>query len=628
MYKDNLFKLIRKEKVVLWAGAGFSLYAGYPSGKQLTEILFENLSEEEKQEVSKDLPLPDLAEKIYRLRLNKKNAIFQVLRDTILYHTPLSTEYHDKLATIPHFKTIITTNYDHLFEKAYGSTGQVLILPKDLPYLDDKKVHIFKAHGDFSAPDSIIITNSDYNHFFDKKTENDVYWTAIKNKFLSKNILFLGYNLSDPNVSVIFDKVSDALGEHMQEAFLVAPNLPVEKVDELSSKGIFYINSKGEDFIEELLENIKENIVEDFDKGYCSAETFRKIVSNNDLVADLKGEVNSFKLAALSGKDGKFEGNIDFTVENDNNFIGELKDFIAGKTFGEFEIPENKLIKTRFSVRGLKLLGAKEGIILKLRSLPKRETKFEIVFDDGFGLDDVPVKIFGSPHGIQIEGSYKNLSFWLKLDPTNKPDGKIDFKFTHKDVYSKTKDEIGIHTLLKNIASGQSFTIHHESGLNFSKAFPIQEELLSNATQLLGYFEKLKTIELNYNIRFVDIHSVEIGKESYELILVILSAIKDQSITYHYEGDLVGEILDLSDRSLEMIAVLNLEDQSFFVHDQSEEVVMLHGKEIKLGYKNIEVLNAYVSNLDALRDKTESLGKVGSKIQKIKIYYTKEPVIQ
>ena len=188
MFKDNLFKLIRKEKVVLWAGAGFSLYAGYPSGKQLTEILFENLSEEEKQEVSKDLSLPDLAEKIYRLRLNKKNAIFQVLRDTILYHTPLSTEYHDKLATIPHFKTIITTNYDPLFEKAYGSTGQVFILPKDLPYLDDKKVHIFKAHGDFSVPDSIIITNSDYNHFFEKKTENDVYWTAIKNKFLSKRV--------------------------------------------------------------------------------------------------------------------------------------------------------------------------------------------------------------------------------------------------------------------------------------------------------------------------------------------------------------------------------------------------------------------------------------------------------
>ncbi|KJS07662.1 MAG: hypothetical protein VR77_00280 [Flavobacteriales bacterium BRH_c54] len=80
MYKDNLFNLIRKEEVIIVAGAGLSIYAGFPSGKELAEIIYNGLSEAEKKEVNENLLLPDLAEEFYRIKGNNKNALITLLK--------------------------------------------------------------------------------------------------------------------------------------------------------------------------------------------------------------------------------------------------------------------------------------------------------------------------------------------------------------------------------------------------------------------------------------------------------------------------------------------------------------------------------------------------------------------
>src|SRR5690606_33739176 len=109
--KENLFELIRKEEVIIWAGAGVSLYAGYPSGKKLAEILVKNLTSKEKEGIDTNVPLPDLAEEFYRLKGSNKNSLLQILNETFLKKAE-SKETHERLAIIPHFKTLITTNYD------------------------------------------------------------------------------------------------------------------------------------------------------------------------------------------------------------------------------------------------------------------------------------------------------------------------------------------------------------------------------------------------------------------------------------------------------------------------------------------------------------------------------------
>lgn len=44
MQLEKIFELVRKEDVVFWIGSGFSLYAGYPTGKQLANTIHQSLT--------------------------------------------------------------------------------------------------------------------------------------------------------------------------------------------------------------------------------------------------------------------------------------------------------------------------------------------------------------------------------------------------------------------------------------------------------------------------------------------------------------------------------------------------------------------------------------------------------
>ena len=50
---DSLCQLIRDEKVLLWVGSGFSKYAGYPTGRELSPILLSSLGK-----LPSDAPIP------------------------------------------------------------------------------------------------------------------------------------------------------------------------------------------------------------------------------------------------------------------------------------------------------------------------------------------------------------------------------------------------------------------------------------------------------------------------------------------------------------------------------------------------------------------------------------------
>ena len=115
MSKQRIFELIRKEEAALFVGAGMSLYAGYPSGAKLAEILFNNLTSDLQEQVDFTTNLPKLAEDIYYLKGGNKNYLIENLKNEF-QKEPISNETHQLLAKIPQIKTIITTNYDTLFE--------------------------------------------------------------------------------------------------------------------------------------------------------------------------------------------------------------------------------------------------------------------------------------------------------------------------------------------------------------------------------------------------------------------------------------------------------------------------------------------------------------------------------
>jgi NAD-dependent SIR2 family protein deacetylase len=220
MSKESLFKHIRSEDVVLWVGAGFSGYAGYPVGNALRDQIAAVLQPEERKLVDPNLSLADLAEEFVRLKNGSKNELIRLVR-TIYSKDPVSTKDHQALAAIPHIKTIITTNYDPLLERVYGERGNLILRESDISLLDKQKVNIIKIHGDLSDTESIVLTKSDYADFY-RQDWSSPFWAYLATLMASRVVLFIGYGLEDPNIIAMFEHISKHLKRMRKEAYFVA----------------------------------------------------------------------------------------------------------------------------------------------------------------------------------------------------------------------------------------------------------------------------------------------------------------------------------------------------------------------------------------------------------------------
>lgn len=597
---ENLFELIRKENVVIWAGVGLSLYAGYPSGKQLVNFLYNTLSITEKREIDKSLTLPDFAETYYRIKEHDMSSIIHALNKIFTETPPKSIEHHKKLATIPHFKTIITTNYDQLFEKAYGQKGQVAFLSKQIPGLKKSNVSILKVHGDLSEPETIIIKSSDYEHFFETGSENDIFWTKVKEQIAGNSILFLGYNLEDINARVLFNRITKALGKFRNPCYLIAPNFSISKKNDLKKSKIIYIDTTAEIFIVELIENIKSNIYSDYNKKWISVETLKDFIITYKVHPDLKIEGNDLKLVSLraASKGVRTQGN--FTIKLDKDQLDRFKSFVSGETLGEFEFIGKNIVNLEFDVGGINWPIFKEEGKLVIKSRPLKELQVDVRFKDGFEVYDVPVKIYISKSQAKIEIDLISASLEVTFKPSSKIKSDINFLFKHHPQYSKVKDEIKLFTILKKLTDGEEITVFWDFGkkkrtFRPSKAVKFHKTFSS----LLQYFENLHLIERHYHLQFSGITQDSLTEESYHTVNLIISAIKKIPTPIKNEITRI-ELNDYSPEVLQELKKQNIDQKPLMACLGEKEIISLHDQTIDLGYKHIEFKKPRIENIDAI----------------------------
>ncbi len=110
---------------------------------------------------------------------------------------------------------VITTNYDEFFETVFGDykafVGQNELLFSNIQGIAE----IYKIHGSVTEPDSIVITDEDYQHFYEKSK----YLAAkLMTIFMEYPIIFLGYSITDPNIrSILSDIVSCLPDNHFDK---------------------------------------------------------------------------------------------------------------------------------------------------------------------------------------------------------------------------------------------------------------------------------------------------------------------------------------------------------------------------------------------------------------------------
>lgn len=225
MIDENLKKAIRDNKLVLFIGAGASTPLNYPSWQNLVSEILDFLNSNFSD--TSDLNFPNLKRSLLdgsRSPLEILNKIEQDSKSGDQYKTKakeyvyevfnnlntennLDSSIHKLLWELS--SKIITTNYDQIIEHNKPADPEIDIFGNENSFMalkaqkDDSKF-LYKIHGDFKNPETIILFESDYKLIYSNNNANN---DALGDFFKNKTFLFLGFSLSDPFVNNLFTKI-------------------------------------------------------------------------------------------------------------------------------------------------------------------------------------------------------------------------------------------------------------------------------------------------------------------------------------------------------------------------------------------------------------------------------------
>lgn len=363
---DRIFKFIQKGKLTLFVGAGFSIKAGAPSVSTLKDAFINEFPLEERGGL-KTKGLDEITEQyVHQCCNDSRNEMNTILEKEFSFKRgDLSDQ--ELLAKIPHIKHVFTTNYDSLLEDTYGSRCQVIRHGKDAPYIDERKVTVFKIHGDFEAKDDIIITQSDYKQFVNGAPDKYL-WKMLETEFLTKNFLFLGYSLNDSNVLNSLLDVEKNVSKNHREHFILVPDMMPSEVDRLKKHGVEFVQGTAEEFLTALFKHLEQNAKGDLEQDIQTKENIEFFKQHN-------------MTPTISHGDGK---NRILGVQSlDGNPLASKCHFMLPEKYA------NQLSKIDFE---------KQGIITKPGDLPHLEIPASEIKDFDYSIGGIR---FASGEGLQ-----------------------------------------------------------------------------------------------------------------------------------------------------------------------------------------------------------------------------------
>ena len=105
---------------------------------------------------------------------------------------------------------VITTNWDLFLEQIFPDY-KIYVGQNELLFSNPQEIgEIYKIHGCSKNPNSLVLTHSDYEEFNDK---NAYLAAKLITLFVEHPVVFLGYSISDANISSLLRAISLCIGK-------------------------------------------------------------------------------------------------------------------------------------------------------------------------------------------------------------------------------------------------------------------------------------------------------------------------------------------------------------------------------------------------------------------------------
>ncbi len=224
----HIVDAIKKDKLILFIGAGLSVPLGFPNWNGLvTKILNELLEEDKKYQILIDGLKTEMfgtLEVLDKIKIRKKE-VYQVLdREIDIPLDGLNLELHKKLGKIS--SKIITTNYDRVIESATKFKKVVFDNTFHIANLSEKENFLLKLHGCIENPEKCILFQNEYDDLYTNTAAVD----KLKSLISDNTILFIGFSLADEYVKKQFEYINKLYSGFTKNHFILTTDNFFEEV--------------------------------------------------------------------------------------------------------------------------------------------------------------------------------------------------------------------------------------------------------------------------------------------------------------------------------------------------------------------------------------------------------------
>ncbi|MFQ6026890.1 MAG: SIR2 family protein [Dehalococcoidia bacterium] len=225
-----------------------STITGLPSRSELAA----ELAEREGLPVAS--PFSEVAELVIG-PYNQRNSLISVLRQKLDVVDGHPSQFHQLVAQVP-VETIITTAYDDLLQQAFREIRRpfdTIVTPSDIPLANRPgRATIVYLYGKLGGDiEQLILTRNDHMGMSFRTKKAPVY-DLVRHLFQTRAILFLGYNLSDPDFELMYSQVLENIRPFHIGAWAASPLMNVRYRELWASKGIRNIEIEPVDALAQL----------------------------------------------------------------------------------------------------------------------------------------------------------------------------------------------------------------------------------------------------------------------------------------------------------------------------------------------------------------------------------------